>query len=203
MDLLFQYPYPSLPSYPSLSYPLPYPLPYIFIFDVDNTIIGNVDYIGHEVVILDIITNKHSNNNYNITKELKTGLLRPYFKDFINFIIMKYKYVELYIYTNSPYDWTNNYTIPNIEKVIGKKFNKPYFTRENTNKRNKLLGNIFDIIINNLKSKYPYLNDIKNIEYVFNNQLVFIDDIKNNLKDYPQKQILCPEYNYKDYYKDG
>ena len=31
---------------------------------------------------------------------------------------------------------------------------------------------------------------------VFNNNLVFIDDIQNNLKDYPAKQIVCPKYEF-------
>ena len=48
--------------------------------------------------------------------------------------------------------------------------------------------------------KYPLLKIDKNKKKVFDSQLVFIDDIPNNLKDYPFKQIICPEYNYKPYY---
>jgi hypothetical protein len=128
-------------------------------------------------------------------------MLRPYFKDFIDFIYKKYKNVEIYVYTNSSFEWINYGLIDNIQKSINYKINKPYFTRDDSNYyKKKLLGNLYDIIINSLIAKYPSLKSQKNKEFVFKNQIVFIDDIKNNLKDYPQKQILCPEYNYIDVY---
>jgi hypothetical protein len=174
-------------------------LPFIFIFDIDNTIIGNIGHQNNEYKILELI-NPSLIKNYDITEDLKFGLLRPNFKDFIEFIKNKYKNVEIYVYTNSSYLWTNNVVIHNIEKVIECKINEPYFTRDDSNNHNKLLGNIYDNIIDNLISKYLLLKQDKYKEYVFQNQLVFIDDIKDNLKDYPQKQILCPKYNYRDCY---
>ena len=174
-------------------------LPFIFLFDINNTIIGNIGHQNNEYKILELI-NPSLIKNYDITEDLKFGLLRPNFKDFIEFIKNKYKNVEIYVYTNSSYLWTNNVVIHNIEKVIECKINEPYFTRDDSNNHNKLLGNIYDNIIINLISKYPLLKQDKYKEYVFQNQLVFIDDIKDNLKDYPQKQILCPKYNYRDCY---
>jgi hypothetical protein len=174
-------------------------LPFIFIFDIDNTIIGNISHQINEYEILELI-NPSLIKNYDITEDLKYGLLRPNFKDFIEFIKNKYKNVEIYVYTNSSYLWINNVVIHNIEKVIEYKINEPYFTRYDSNNYNKLLGNIYDSIIDNLISKYPLLKQNKYKEYVFQNQIVFIDDIKDNLKDYPQKQILCPEYKYIDCY---
>ena len=176
-------------------------LPYIFILDIDHTIIGAFLSIHNEYKLLNIISYK-LNKSIDIVDELNDGLLRPYFKDFIQFIKTKYDNIELFVYTGGSHRWVNNTIIPNIEKAINTNINKPYFTRENMNndEYDKILGNIYDIIIDNLKSKYPLLNQDKYIKYVFNNQLIFIDDIKNNLKDYPEKQILCPKYKYIDYY---
>jgi hypothetical protein len=184
-------------------------LPYIFILDIDNTIIGNVDNCINESIILNYIFKYCKMNNIiancdkklDIIDELNEGLLRPYFIDFINFIKSKYKNIEIYLYTNSSYDWINNSGfIDNIEKIAKIKFNKPYFTRENALNRQKLLGNIYDVIIDKIVKKYPLLKIDKNKKKVFDSQLVFIDDIPNNLNDYPDKQIMCPEYNYYPYY---
>jgi hypothetical protein len=184
-------------------------LPYIFILDIDNTIIGNVNNCIGESIILNYIFKYCKINNIiancdkklDIINELNEGLLRPYFIDFINFIKSKYKNIEIYLYTNSAYSWINNSGfIDNIEKIVKIKFNKPYFTRENALDRQKLLGNIYDDIIKLLIKKYPLLKLNENKKKVFDSQLVFIDDIPNNLKDYPDKQIICPEYIYKPYY---
>ena len=184
-------------------------LPYIFILDIDNTIIGEVQNCTYESMILDYIFKYCKMNNIiancnkkiDIIDELNEGLLRPYFIDFINFIKKKYGNVEIYLYTNSSYNWINNSgLIDNIEKLVKIKFNKPYFTRENALNRQKLLGNIYDDIIEKMIKKYPLLKIDKNIKKVFDTQLVFIDDIPNNLKDYANKQIICPKYNYQPYY---
>ena len=184
-------------------------LPYIFILDIDNTIIGEVQNGSYEYTALEYIYKYCKINNINancnikidIIDDLNEGLLRPYFIDFIHFIKKKYKNIEIYLYTNSSYDWINNGgLIDNIEKIVKIKFNKPYFTRENTLNRQKLLGNLYDVIIEKIVKKYPLLKIDKNKKKVFDSQLVFIDDIPNNLKDYPDKQIICPEYTYMPYY---
>ena len=184
-------------------------LPYIFILDIDNTIIGEVDNCIYEYSVLEYIykyckmnnINANCNKKIDIIDELNEGLLRPYFIDFINFIKKKYKNIEIYLYTKSAYFWINNSgLIDNIEKIVKIKFNKPYFTRENALDRQKLLGNIYDDIIEKMIKKYPLLKIDKNKKKVFESQLVFIDDIPNNLKDYPFKQIICPEYTYMPYY---
>jgi hypothetical protein len=59
-------------------------LPFIFIFDIDNTIIGNISHQLNEYEILELI-NPSLIKNYDITEDLKFGLLRPNFKDFIEF----------------------------------------------------------------------------------------------------------------------
>lgn len=182
-------------------------LPNIFIFDIDGCIIGNVSYPIEESNILELIKMvcKKKNirnvckNKFNFVNVLKKGLLRPYFVKFIKFIKKKYKNVEIYVYTNSTYGWTHGGLVENIEKASKIKFNKPYFTRENSYQIDyypKSLSNVFKIIVSRLQNKYKILKNKKELLNVFNNNVVFIDDIKDNLKDYPGKQIVCTKYEF-------
>ena len=184
-------------------------LPYIFIFDIDNCIIGNVEYPLYEYEIMELIKNncnrkdilKKCKKYINFVKVLRQGLLRPYFREFIKFIKKKYKTVEIYVYTNSSYHWTHNGLVYNIEKAANIKFNKPYFTRDYSHlDMSKSLTNVLNIIFKKLKKKYPLLNYKKNRYEVFNNRLIFIDNIKDNLADFPNKQLTCPEYKYSKKY---
>ena len=183
-------------------------LPYIFILDLDNTIIGNANIYAQESMILDFIFKYCKINNIignckkkiDIIDELNEGLLRPYFSDFINFIKKKYIDVEIFVYSKGGYTYIYGGIMENIEKITKIKFNKPYFTRNDSTNGYKLLGNIIDEIFIQLIKKYPLLKIDENKKKVFNNQLVFIDDIPENLKDYKEKQIVCPKYNYEPYY---
>ena len=183
-------------------------LPYVFILDLDNTIIGNADNYSYELIILDFAFKYCKINNIiancykkiDIIDELNEGLLRPYFSDFINFIKKKYIDVEFFIYSKGQYNYINDGIITNIEKLTKIKFNKPYFTINNSTDGDKLLGNIIDTIFTQLIRKYPLLKIDVNKKKVIDSQLVFIDDIPNNLKDYPDKQIICPKYAYTPYY---
>jgi hypothetical protein len=184
-------------------------LPFIFIFDIDNCLIGNVDSVFSEHTILNYMRKNCKINkitdkclfNINFEEELEKGLLRPFANDFIEFAKHKYKPLELYLYTNSTYTWANDGLIPNIQKKINHTINLPIFTRENSIRDGgKSLSNVYEIIIDNLVNKYPALKDESNIKEVFENRLVFIDDIEFNLKDFPNKQIKCPEYNYEPPY---
>ena len=162
-------------------------LPFIFIFNIDKTIIGDINSLYY---LIKTMNEKH----YNI-EDFKKRFIRPDFKDFIEFIKSKYQTIELYIYVNSNdnnnhIDW--NIIIERIESFTNIKFNKPYFIITDEEKK---LSNIYDTIIDDLIPKYPSLQ--KNKKYVFDNQLLYIDHIENNLKDYPEKQLLCPKYNYK------
>jgi len=100
-------------------------IPYIFVFDIDKTILGDVGYILSEHQfnknIIDmnkeLINSKKINYKYDFEKDLLKGLLRPYFIDFLKFCRKKFKKCEFYIYTMSSYEWTNNVLIKIIEKA--------------------------------------------------------------------------------------
>ena len=139
--------------------------------------------------------------NINFEEELEKGLLRPYANDFIEFAKQKYKPLELYLYTNLTYSWANDEIDSKYSKKINHTINLPIFTIENSIRDGgKSLSNVYEIIIKNLVNKYPSLKEESNIKEVFDNRLVFIDDIEFNLKDFPNKKIKCPEYNYEPPY---
>ena len=175
-------------------------LPYILIFDID-IIIGDISLIINEYDILNII---HKNckleniinkciNKMNIEEELENGLLRPYFKEFVNFIINKYKYVEFYIYSQKYSNkFINNGIIRDIEKVSNINFNNPYLFTTTT------FDDTINLIISNLSLKYPLLKKSKNKSYIIKNQIIFFSNFLNeNLKNI---QVLTPLYEYNIYY---
>ena len=188
-------------------------LPFIIIFDIDQALIGYVHHLFKEHALLEILYNnckKKSINTkclntdiFDMVDELNNGLLRPFAKEFIAFCNKKFKNVEVFFYTNSIYSWTNSGLAKNIEKALKIKINRPFFTRENsifTLKNKKSLANIYPTIIKSLVKKYPSLMDEKITEYILNNRTIFIDDKKDNLYAYTERQLVCPEYEYYHYY---
>lgn len=188
-------------------------LPFIIIFDIDQALIGDVSQLISEHSLLEILYNnckkkdintKCPNTNiFDMVDELNNGLLRPFAKEFITFCNKKFKNVEVFFYTNSTYSWTNSGLAKNIEKALKIKVNRPFFTRENsifTLKNKKSLANVYPLIIKSLLKKYPSLKDEKNTDYILNNRTIFIDDVKDNLYAYTERQLVCPKYEYYYYY---
>jgi hypothetical protein len=64
----------------------------------------------------------------------------------------------------------------------------------------KSLANIYPTIIKSLLPKYPSLKDANTAESVFNNRMIFVDDIKDNVFAYTKRQLVCPAYDYWPYY---
>ena len=184
-------------------------LPYIFIFDIDECILGNVLYILGEFNIYENIDNLYPgykyDYEYDYISDLKKGLLRPYFKEFIEFINKKYKYSEIYLYSTGSYTWVNKVVAPLIAKASGVNINKPYFTRENALSNEKSLSKVYKIIFKNLKKKYNNKLLEKNYDNIINNRLLFIDNLVNNTTTYKNRQIKCSNYDnliYRNVYEN-
>ena len=186
-------------------------LPFIIIFDIDQTIIGDINMQSKENDLLEFIFNtckkegintECQNIDIDIRDELKNGLLRPYVREFIETCNKKFKNVEVFFYTNSTYKWTNKTLGKSIEKALNIRINRPFFTRENSMSLDikKSLVNVYPLIIKSLLKKYPSMKDKKNTEYILNNRTIFIDDIKNNIISYTNRQLVCSAYDYFSYY---
>ena len=162
-------------------------LPHIFIIDF-NLISCYTDYLGKEIELIKFLNEKcNTNIKHDFTNELEKELIiRPDFKLFIDFLKSNYKNAEIFIYIP---DWAYIY-FSNID-IIYKKF-------ENINKvKLFLVNNYFDIIIENLKDKYPSLH--KNKQKVFDNQLIIFTTELSDMKEF-EKSLKCPQYKYIYYY---
>jgi hypothetical protein len=163
---------------------------YIFIIDLDNTIIGNCKY-QMDLFIKYKLIKKFKGPNININKVLSpyynqsNKLVRPNFIDFINKMKELYNInVSFYIYTASTKLWANT-QIKLIEKENNIKFNRPVFTRDDC------------IPIENCnfgfkKSIKKILSKIKSAK---DSEIIIIDDSEVYI-DFAEYQIKCNEYNY-------
>ena len=168
---------------------------YIFIIDLDKTIIGDCSYqleLFNKVEMM----KTYNGPKINIKKILspqyneKVKLVRPYFSYFINKMRELYNNnVSFYIYTASSYNWAN-FQINLIEKENNIKFNRPIFARNYCVINNKYTKdnaqNLYKKSINKILPK------IKNSK---DSDIIIIDDsaVYINYNDY---HIQCKEYNY-------
>lgn len=168
--------------------------PTIIILDLDGTIIGDCSYQCDIYNIENTIKeNKLKNKSDNVLSKcynMKSKLMRPYFKNFILFIKKFIPNSLIFIYTASETKWAHK-EISIIEKTNNIKFDRPIFTRDNCIKTSdgnyiKSINNIISSI--NRKCKTININNIKNNLLIIDNNNTFIDFLDNF--------ILCPTYNY-------
>lgn len=186
--------------------------PYVFILDLDGTIIGDCSYQCDIYNLQEIIKNAVASANtakgvkiqqkallkskalyekqlvdsYN-TKSL---LIRPYFFQFIAAMKKLYPVCYFYIYTASEKSWAYK-EINIIEKQNNFKFNRPIFTRDNciadpSGNLKKSVTKIMPLLLKSMKM--PKNHNIQN-------KLMIIDN-NPTLIDYKENFLLCPTYNY-------
>lgn len=156
---------------------------YVFIIDLDETIIGNCIYQSQ---LWNIARAYNSNVNKLLLPYYKepSKLLRPFFIYFIKKMQELYgDNVYFYIYTASTYEWANT-EIKLIEKANNIKFNRPIFTRNDCIKPKK--SSFWIKSIDKIKSRIK----IKNADYII------IDD-SNVYSDNNNLQLFCRPYQYK------
>ena len=163
---------------------------YIFIIDLDNTLIGNCQY-QMDLYNKYKLIKKFKGPNININKVLSpyynqnNKLLRPHFIYFMNKMKQLYdNNVSFYIYTASTKLWANT-EIKVIEKENNIKFNRPIFTRD-------------DCICEencNLKFKKSIKRILPRIKSAKDSEIIIIDDSDVYL-DFAEYHIKCNAYNY-------
>ena len=165
-------------------------LPLILIFDIDDTLINCCNTSSYELEYTFCKTFNIKNIN-NIEEVSKSKYIRNDFVNFINFMIKKYKKVEIFLYSNSIVNRCN-YIQEFIQNITKLNIRKTY-NRTDSIDNNKYLLSIYDDIIDTLK-----LNKYKDI--ILQNNIIFIDDLPDNLTDFKNKQIECNKYKYRYYY---
>jgi len=161
---------------------------YVFIIDLDGTIIGDCIYQA-EIYKIYLILNKLKikikiNEILEECYNEKTKLIRPYFKFFIEKMREYYPNSSFYIYTASQKKWAEK-ELTIIEKVLNIKFNRPLFTRN-------------DCIIINKNDKIDLKKSIEAIKKkikIKNPEILIIDD-NDVYIDNSDKLIKCKYYNH-------
>ena len=172
--------------------------PIVILLDLDKTLIGDIVPQSEEYYIIKTINNELKNldrktipfNFKRLQNELREHIIRPYLLKFLN-LARSYNNIEIYIYTASDDKWAKT-LIPNIEKAINFKFNRPILTRNNTiiknNNFKKSIKNIRPLIYKSIKNKYN-LNNQNQLEYI-----MLFDDTRNVLLE-KRLQVNVPAYN--------
>jgi len=176
-------------------------LPYIFFFDIDGTIIGDISAQVCEWTLLTTYEkSKIPQFKKNLITQLENGLLRPHIMNYIELIRSKHEHVELFIYTASDAKWAA-FLVPCIENVIGIKFNRPLFTRNQCTLVNheyrKSLSKVMPTAFSKIKRGLS-LQDISHSDLKHHSTL--IDNNHVLMKNEECRGILCPTYNFIDIY---
>lgn len=166
--------------------------PYVFIMDLDGTIIGDCTYQS----ILYNIENILKGNQISAKADQQllesyrsdSKLVRPYFKYFINTIKTHFPNSLFYIYTASEKSWAEK-EIKLIEKANDLKISRPLFTRDDC---------ITDSFGNYRKSVKKILPRIirANKKCKIENEKILVIDNNNVFIDFHNNFLLCPTYNH-------
>lgn len=181
--------------------------PYVFVLDLDGTIIGDCSYQCDLYNLQDIFKqniksfNKSTAVSFNKSKkecEKKLNesyskdslLIRPHFINYMHTIKKYYPNSYIFVYTASEKTWANK-EIGIIEKQNNIKFNRPIFTRDNciVDKNGMIKKSIKKIMPQLLKTmKVGKTYDISKKLLIIDNNPTFVD--------YKDNFLLCPTYNY-------
>jgi hypothetical protein len=166
--------------------------PYVFILDLDGTIIGDCSY---QVILynLEELCKKHKIKTKADSLLLdcyrpNSKLMRPFFKYFIGYIKKHYPNSLFYVYTASEKTWAYK-EVSMIEKTHGFKFNRPVFTRDDC------IADSFGGYRKSVKKILPKIAK-SNKKYTINSEKILVVDNNDTFIDYKSNFLLCPTYNY-------
>ena len=189
--------------------------PYIFLLDLDGTIIGDCSYQCdiyniQEIIRKNIILKNTNIQLVNLAKyksqcdknlehcyNLQSKLLRPHFATFMSEMRKKFPNSYFFIYTASEKTWANK-EILIIEKQNNIKFNRPIFTRDNCIKDSSgnIKKSVNKILPQLLKAlKIPKTQMATATGTIFGNNIIIIDNNPTFI-DYTDHLLLCPTYDY-------
>lgn len=186
--------------------------PRIIVLDIDGTFFGNVNNYVNRWYVLEYIKARKLSGSAGLSVSFPetSRLVRPGFIDFIKELGSK---CEFFIYTAGSPEWVN-YIIPVLETAYGIRFHRPIFTRDDcvwgpvhseSAKRGglmyvKSMKTIWGRIVKSLVGDYPALQKDEVCDRVFENGLMFVDNTPFVLMDSHERQLLCPSYEYEEYF---
>jgi hypothetical protein len=167
--------------------------PFLYFFDLDGTIIGDITFQIYEWDMIQRFNpDKMVQFKKNVCTQLASGLLRPGFATFLDFLKARHE-CEFFIYTASESRWAN-FIISCIETVTSIKFSRPLFTRSHC---------ILDAHENyrkSLKKVLPIAMRKLNIDQNedMHGKFLFIDNNRVIPRNEESRLILCSTYMYTD-----
>lgn len=169
-------------------------IPYVIFIDLDGTIIGDVTSHLQEWMVERGMMNQATGNPF--VKQLKwslsNGLMRPGFTEFMHAAYSQHG-IELFLATMSTRDWAT-VVIRNVEVVVGKKFNRPLFTRESFANNQKSLSRMRGSVFAVLKKKYT---DLKTQDQL-NGRMMLIDN--TDILAERNYWVQCSTYDFRPHY---
>jgi hypothetical protein len=178
-------------------------LPYVFVLDLDGTIIGNCSYQCQQYTMLNTLKKMGykvpSVNTCSQAYSPQQQLVRPGLVSFMAAMKKMYSNVHFFIYTASQKDWAQQ-EIGWIEKQHSIRFNRPLFMRpdcivDGSGSYRKSLDKILPRIMRALGKKAGKQFTRQEQSYIANNQLMIIDNNAVFL-DRSDRLLLCPDYNF-------
>lgn len=189
-------------------------LPTVFVFDVDETMIGVSNPIGTAIELREFVM--HSQKIGKLPKVPKVlprsvryaelmppHMLRPNFKESLVKIVKLYPTAEFFVYSAGTEDYVAS-VVAWIEQQIsdtGITFRRPLLSRNNTmttatSRYIKSVSYHIDNILTSLEADYPALKNEKNRQAVEEHRIIHIDDRENILWEGSDKLVRCPAYSY-------
>ena len=182
-------------------------LPFIFILDIDGTIVGNVKY---QVARYSLVEDIRKSSGKRLTEKRdvpisyhpESMLIRPGFQEFLKKVKGAYPQAEFFIYTASEDKWAEK-EIAMMEKSLGFKFRRPLFTRKDcvdNGGYKKSVKQILPAIWKSLSKEYSAIAGKSAAsesarKMVVDTRLVVIDNMPVFV-DCKDRVIMCPTYDY-------
>lgn len=186
-------------------------LPILFIFDLDNTLIGNPVHILGYKYLLDFIKDgcKHNRLNgieckidYSIwnNKIIDEKFFRPKLKESLQEIKTIFPNAEFFIFSLGTKDYVTS-IVQFLEKYTGISFNRPLFTRENSSLTSEVnylkdINGYYEKIFASISSKYPKCKNKLYQDKIINERTIIIDDNADVWKN-DNRLVKCKQYLYK------
>lgn len=148
-------------------------LPVVFIFDLDQTMVGDADSSIFIKRICDVIR-LQKGVKCPVSANLISSIVRPGLRELLSYLY-NIDGVEIMVYSHGA-DTYVNWAVPIIERIAGIKFARPILSRRHTvpNQVNHIKS--IEYAVHHLIPRYPALRTTVNMNYVLRKRTVLIDD---------------------------
>lgn len=192
---------------------MPGKLPVVFVWDMDETMVGITTPLSSLVNFHEFLYNQIKLQNLppaqcngkkirklHLHDILPKEMLRPGLSEAFSKIKKYFPTAEFFVYSAGTAPYVTD-TISWVEKQIGITFRRPLLTRSDTFDTGsstyvKSIKYQLPAIISSLIKDYPALKNLDNQEELVKSRIIHIDDRPDILWEGSAKLITCPAYSY-------